>query len=112
MSHRERSFTALEVKEPDMVPITDLGLDPPIVEAITGKKIGGSSFIAISGKGAWEQNFRAREAMAEACIKLDFDTVPIISHYNLCSKKYRPKFVSKNRFIDEWGRVMGLKSEV
>ncbi|MCD6529005.1 hypothetical protein J7L06_01785 [Candidatus Bathyarchaeota archaeon] len=50
--------------------------------------------------------------MAEACIKLDFDAVPIISHYNLCSKKYRPKFVSKNRFIDEWGRVMGLKSEV
>jgi len=50
MSHRERFFTALEVKEPDMVPVTDLGLDPPIVEAITGKKIGGSSFIAISGR--------------------------------------------------------------
>ncbi len=39
MSHRERFFTALEVKEPDMVTITDLGLDPPIVKAITGKSL-------------------------------------------------------------------------
>ena len=40
MSHRERFFTALDLNEPDMVPVTDLGLDPPIVEAITGKSLG------------------------------------------------------------------------
>ena len=38
MLHKERFFTALDLREPDFVPITDLGLDPPIVEAITGKK--------------------------------------------------------------------------
>jgi len=39
MNHRERFFKALELEEPDFVPITDLALDPPIVEAILGKKL-------------------------------------------------------------------------
>jgi uroporphyrinogen decarboxylase len=111
MSHRERFFTALEVKEPDMVPITDLGLDPPIVEAITGKKLAGTSLIAISEKNAWEQSCRTREAMSEACLRLDFDAVPAVSDYSLCGKKYRPKFISKNKFVDEWGRIMEDRSE-
>ena len=40
MNHRERFFKALELKEPDYVPITDLALDPPIVEKILKKEMG------------------------------------------------------------------------
>ena len=103
MSHRKRFFTALEIEEPDTVPITDLGLDPPIAEAVTGKKLGGFSMIAVSEEDAWRISIRNRMALSEACMKLDFDAVPAISDYSLCGKKYRPKFISENRFVDEWG---------
>ena len=40
MNHRDRFFTALEHREPDLVPIADLSMDPPIVEAVLNKKLG------------------------------------------------------------------------
>ena len=54
MSHRERILTAMNLGEPDMVPITDLALDPPIIEQITGMKLEGFSFSGGSrGKDGW-----------------------------------------------------------
>ena len=40
MNHRERFFTALELKTPDYVPVTDVALDPSIVEAVLQKEMG------------------------------------------------------------------------
>ena len=111
MSHRERFFMAVDLKQPDMVPITDLGLDPPIIEAITGEKLGGFSLIAGSETNPWKVSVRNRIAMCKACLKLDFDAIPVISDYSLCSKTYRPKFISKTRFIDEWGRILDARKE-
>jgi len=111
MRHRERFLAAVDLKEPDTVPITDLGLDPPIVEAITGEKLGGLSLVAASEKNPWETSIRSRIAMSKACLKLDFDAVPAISDYTMCSKKYKPKVISDLRFIDEWGRLMESRAE-
>lgn len=94
-----------------MVPITDLGLDPPIVEAIIGESLGGFSLVAASEKDPWETSVKNRIALSEACLKLDFDAVPAISDYSLCSKGYKPHFLSKNRFIDEWGRILESRRE-
>ena len=111
MSHRERFFTALELGEPDMVPITDLGLDPPIVEAITGRTLTGFSLITAGGDRAWEESVKNRIALSEACIKLDFDAVPAVSDYTLCSRRYKPRILSGGRFIDEWGRILEPRLE-
>ncbi|HDO42331.1 MAG TPA: hypothetical protein ENH03_05470 [Candidatus Bathyarchaeota archaeon] len=111
MLHKERFFTALDLREPDFVPITDLGLDPPIVEAITGKKLGGFSLIKASGKDPWSISLHNRIALSEACLKLDFDAVPAVSDYTLCSRKYRPKLLSDGRFIDEWGRILEPRAD-
>ncbi|KYH42028.1 MAG: uroporphyrinogen-III decarboxylase [Candidatus Bathyarchaeota archaeon B26-2] len=112
MSHRERFFTALELGEPDMVPVTDLGLDPPIVEAILGRTLSGFSLITVSGEGgAWETSVKNRIALSEACVKLGFDAVPAVSDYTLCSRKYKPKTLSGGRFIDEWGRILEPRLE-
>ncbi|MEM2112059.1 MAG: uroporphyrinogen decarboxylase family protein, partial [Candidatus Bathyarchaeia archaeon] len=110
-SHRKRFLTAIDLKEPDMVPITDLGLDPPVVEAIIGKKLGGFSLVAGSGKDPWAVSVRSRIAVSEACLKLGFDAVPAISDYSMCSKNYKPKMISENRFIDEWGRLMESRAD-
>jgi len=102
---------ALDLKQPDMVPITDLGLDPPIIEAIIGEKLSGFSLIAGSEKSPWEASIKNRIAMCEACLKLGFDAIPVISDYSLCSKAYKPRFISKTRFIDEWGRILDSREE-
>ncbi|MCD6464843.1 hypothetical protein J7L27_00535 [Candidatus Bathyarchaeota archaeon] len=75
MNHRERFFKALELEEPDFVPITDLALDPPIVEAILGKKLSSMVFTMAGGSTSWFSSLNYRLAMIEACKKLDFDAV-------------------------------------
>ncbi|HIE14520.1 TPA: hypothetical protein EYP70_04545 [Candidatus Bathyarchaeota archaeon] len=112
MSHRERFFTALHLEEPDMVPITDLGLDPPIVEAVIGKALSGFSLIAVPEEGgAWKSSLQYRLSLSEACLKLGFDAIPAISDYALCSCKYLPKILSGSKFIDEWGRILEPRIE-
>ncbi len=106
LSHRERFQVSLEFEEPDVVPITDLALDPPIVEAILGKKLGGFSIIAASADDPWESAHRNRVALSEACVKLGFDAIPAISDYALCKRDYTPRFIGKDRFVDEWGRII------
>ena len=110
MSHRERFLTAIDLGEPDLVPITDLGLDPPIIEAILDRKIGKSGFSLIGG-ATWQASVENRIALSEACLKLGFDAVPALSDYTLASLGYRPKALSERRFIDEWGRIMEPRVE-
>jgi len=107
MPHRERFLAALDGKEPDVVPITDLALDPPVVEAIVGGKLEGFSLIA-SGVDEIEPAVRARQAMVEACLKLGFDAVPAVSDYFISSRQKR---ISADRTIDEWGRVLESRSD-
>ena len=111
MSHRERFYTALELDEPDMVPITDLDLDPPIVEAVTKEHLSGYSLIATSGKDPWETSIKNRIAEAKAGLKLDFDAIPAISDYTLCGRKYKPKYISEDKFVDEWGRIIEPRAD-
>ncbi|RLG06469.1 MAG: hypothetical protein DRN59_02970, partial [Thaumarchaeota archaeon] len=106
MNHRERFFKALDLQEPDCVPITDLALDPPIVESILGKPIFQSVFTMAGGSTSWEQSIRYRLALVEACKKLDFDAVCAVSDYSLTTRDYRPRYIDENRYIDHWGRIM------
>ncbi|MGD0329274.1 MAG: uroporphyrinogen decarboxylase family protein [Nitrososphaeria archaeon] len=105
MNHRERFFAALDLKEPDCVPITDLGPDPPIVEAILGKKLGTVLNMA-GGSDSWQSSIDYRLSMFEACKKIDFDAVAAMSDYSLTTKDYKPKFIDEKRYIDHWGRIM------
>jgi uroporphyrinogen decarboxylase len=110
VNHRERFFAALHLKEPDLVPITDLGLDPPIVEAITSRRFSHADprteFLSIQEANDWQSSVDFRLATVEACKKLDFDAAPALSDYSLMTRTYAPKFIDSKRFIDQWGRVM------
>ena len=106
MNHRERFFKALELGEPDYVPITDVALDPPIVEQILGKPITKTVFTMAGGSASWEQSINYRLSLVEACKKLDFDAAVALSDYSLTTKDYRPKYIDKDRYVDHWGRIM------
>lgn len=114
MNHRERFFAALDLNEPDYVPVTDLGMDPPIVESILNKDLGLGNTklgwnVSLSSTGmtsAWQSAINYRKSLVEACIKLGFDGVPALSDYSIVSKKYAPRFIDHARFVDQWGRIM------
>jgi uroporphyrinogen-III decarboxylase len=110
VNHRERFFAALHLEEPDLVPITDLGLDPPIVEAIASRRFsqaeGRTEFVSTQEATDWWSSIDFRVAMVEACKKLDFDAVPLLSDYSLTTRTYAPRLINPRRFVDQWGRVM------
>jgi len=103
-------FTALELEEPDLVPITDLGLDPPIVEEVTARPLdqtrGQPRSVSMQEAGDWQSSLDFRLAMVKACMKLDFDAAPVFTDYSLTTRSHVPKFVESGRFVDQWGRVM------
>jgi uroporphyrinogen decarboxylase len=110
VNHRQRFFTALELREPDLIPITDAGLDPPIVEQVIGRPLdharGRPERISMQEAGDWQSSLEFRLAMVEACMKLDFDAAPVFSDYSLATRSYAPKFIEPEKFVDQWGRVM------
>ncbi|MEM1990839.1 MAG: uroporphyrinogen decarboxylase family protein, partial [Candidatus Bathyarchaeia archaeon] len=94
------------MEEPDYIPVTDLALDPPIVDAILGKRFSGEVFTMAGGSVGWEKSLSYRLALVEACKKLGFDAVPALSDYSLTTKDYKPKYIDGKRYIDHWGRIM------
>ncbi|MBS7612281.1 hypothetical protein KEJ27_08820 [Candidatus Bathyarchaeota archaeon] len=111
MNHRERFFKALELEEPDLVPITDLALDPPIVDTVLRRKVSGTVLTMAGGSDSWENSLNYRLALVEACEKLDFDAVPALSDYSLTTRDYRPKYLDSKRYVDHWGRIMQTSKE-
>jgi len=111
-SHRKRFLTAVDLKEPDTVPITDLSIDPPIVESITGIKTHGFSIVGFSAGSTKLGKICKKNIMnmVSACKKLDFDAVSI-SDEALYSDDFIPKFIDDTTFIDEWGKVLKTRSD-
>jgi uroporphyrinogen-III decarboxylase len=107
MNHRSRFFAALDLKEPDYVPITDLGLDSPIVDQILSReRIPPPVFSSSSAHQFWDATLERRLAMVEACVRLDFDAVPVMEDYDAMTRGYVPRFIDRDRFVDQWGRIM------
>lgn len=118
MNHKERFFTALDLKEADCVPVTDLGLDAPIVDKILQRETGvglgttGKTVLSFTGGSEnWKASIDYRRSMIEACIKLDFDAIPALCDYSLTTKQYKPQNIDDKKFIDQWGRIMQTSIE-
>lgn len=95
-----------------MVPITDLGMDPPVVEALTGETTCGLSMEGLSA-GHIKLGEICRKnmlAMARAYRKIGLDAV-IISDESIYSRDFVPRIVDVNTFVDEWGRIMITRND-
>jgi hypothetical protein len=72
----------------------------------------GSNIMELKEKGkAWNSAIKYRIHLIKACKKLSFDAIPALSDYSLIDKNYEPKFIDKNKFIDQWGRIMETSIE-
>lgn len=95
-----------------MVPITDLDVDGSIVEKVTGVKMsgGGQQSPTIGEEASWQIVLRNIDAVIDAHRKLDFDAF-LLTDYRMVRKRYKPKFLDKETFIDEWGRLMRVRKD-
>lgn len=84
MNSRERFLTALNLQQPDKVPLFDFLFSPPLFEAVLGKKV---------------KTYEAVDAV-ECALRLGLDGIWIpIGGY----AGYTPQAVGKNSYKDEWG---------
>ena len=111
LSHRERMWKAIHLEEPDMVPMTDIVIEQPLVEKITGIRVPGFSSVAPYAKeegmepaDALTFSLKKCQAMAQCYAKLDFDAI-FITDYTQYRPKWTPKFLDDVTYIDEWGRT-------
>ena len=110
MGHRERFVTALNLEEPDMVPVYDNKIEPILIQQITGEKTIGYDVHSMAGSGNMDAVDISIENVKKLirCYKyLGLDAVSV-SDYLLFPSGFTPEFIDDTTFIDDWGRVFKM----
>ncbi len=105
MNGKERVIKALRFEEPDRVPITELDVDVPLMEAITGDSF--PYAVSLQTPIITDRRLeRKRVDLKLKCYrKIGFDLFPI----DLSTPEgWKPRSDPEGNMIDLWGRVMKL----
>lgn len=108
MNKRERVLKALNFEEPDRVPITELDIDLPLMETITGKvvRIATSLQTQVIADPALE---RQRIDLKRECYeKVDFDVFTVDLS---APSDWVPTINPDGTMTDLWGRVLRLDEQ-
>lgn len=103
MNRRERALKALNVEEPDMVPITELDIEIPHIEALTGTRFSGDYSLQTPVSADRKHEAFYVEIKTRCYRKLGFDVV-----FSDLSAPDGWKTLEKpdGTTTDEWGRVL------
>lgn len=115
MSHRERYLTAINHKEPDMIPV-DCSLDLIHVERIVKKQTRDATFFAGKDPAAVKEDMNDlmienQRLVNEAHKKLGVDSY-VVSDYFVFPRGYKPKFIDSNTYVDYYGKVYKIRKDV
>jgi len=105
MNSKERVLKTLQFEEPDRVPITELDVDVPLMEAITGDSF--PYAVSLQTPIITDRSLeRKRVDLKLKCYrKIGFDLFPI----DLSTPDgWKPRSDPEENMIDLWGRVMKL----
>jgi len=104
MNRRERALTALDLKEPDMVPLFDVMVDGNHIKAITGMPIIASPTMA-PNLTQEEINKKNYETLVRCCDSIGFDLIPWQGTIDMlrCKGKIR----IDGTIEDHWGAIFG-----
>ncbi len=105
MNSKERVLKTIQFEEPDKVPITELDVDVPLMEAITGDSF--PHAVSLQTPIITDRNLeRKRVNLKLKCYrKIGFDLFPI----DLSTPDgWKPRTDPEGNMIDLWGRVMKL----
>lgn len=105
MNSRERVLKTLEFEEPDRVPITEMDIDIPLTETITGEAFPAAISLqtpVITDRG---MEMRRVDLKLRCYRKIGFDLFPI----DLSTPEdWKPRTNPDGTMIDLWGRVLKL----
>ena len=105
MNSRDRVLKAMAFEEPDRVPITEMDIDIPLTETITGERF--PAAISLQTPIITDRNLeRKRVELKFKCYrKVGFDLLPI----DLSTPEdWKPKTNPDGTMVDLWGRVLKL----
>ena len=103
MNMRDRVLTTLNHQEPDMVPLTEMGIDPPHLEALTGLKLEGTTSLQTQVSANRKDEATKIEMIYRCYEKLGFELVPCeISAPDGWDTVKNPD----GTITDEWGRIL------
>jgi uroporphyrinogen decarboxylase len=107
MNMRDRVLTTLDHQEPDMVPVTELTIDPPHMEALTELKLQGETSFQTPVSADRKDEMAKVEMVFKCYSKLGFELVP-------CDLSAPDGWhAAKNpdgTMTDEWGRILRYTS--
>ena len=108
MNKRERVIKTLEIEEPDRVPIMEMDIEVPLMEAILGKKYPVTTSLQTQVIADRELEKKRNDFRIECYKKLDFDVIVA----DLSAPEYwEPEIDSNGKLIDLWGRVLILDQQ-
>ena len=108
MNKRERALKALHIEEPDRVPITELDIEIPHMETLTGSRFSGNYSLQTSVSADRKHEATYIKIKAKCYKKLGFDVV----FSDLSAPDGWETVVKQDRTTtDEWGRVLVRDSQ-
>lgn len=108
MEKRERVLKALNIEESDRVPITELDIEVPLMEALIGKKFSAATSLQTQVIADREMEKKRNDFRIECYRKVDFDVFTV----DLSAPEYwKPKMNPDGTMVDLWGRVLMLDKQ-
>ncbi len=108
MDKKERVMTTLDHLEPDLVPITEISIDPPHLETITQTRLISETSLQTQVSADRRAEINKVAMIVLAYRKLGFELIPCdLSAPDGWSCKKNPD----GRMTDEWGRILSYDSK-
>ncbi|MEM3406143.1 MAG: uroporphyrinogen decarboxylase family protein [Nitrososphaerota archaeon] len=105
MNKRERVLKTLEIKEPDKVPIMEVDMDVPIMEALSGEKFPQATSLQTQVISDRNLERKRCELKIKCYKKVDFD---VVTADLSAPEDWKPIMKTNDTLIDLFGRILML----
>jgi len=105
LNKRERILRTLNIEEPDRLPISELIIEVPLMQAITGKELTVPVSVETPVIDDWEVEKKIWDYQIECYKKVDFD---MINTWLSVPEGWKLKRRADGTIVDIWGKVLML----
>jgi len=108
LNKRERVLRTLEIEEPDKVPMTEMDVDVPLMEAITGRKFPAATSLQTQVIVDRDMERKRVDIKVDCYEKIGFD---IFTMDLSAPEDWEPEVTPNGMMVDLWGRVLRLDTK-
>jgi len=108
LNKRERVLRTLEIEEPDRVPIMEMDIEIPLMEAITGRKFQAATSLQTPVNANRDMERKRVDIKADCYNKIGFD---VFTMDLSAPEDWEPLVNPDGTIVDLWGRVLRLDKQ-